>query len=142
MLNIEDGIPQASQPSNPTVEELEEQIRVRYKWRKIKAPQVWRPEVIGQEVVGFYGGQTVRDGKWGQYRIVIVHTPLVGSYTLSGAAICNLVDASAVPMGHPVRIVWQGHKDLGDGRTLKMYELFVADEQTIMDQAANFMRRQ
>jgi len=72
-------------------------LRGRYEWKKIEAPKMWRPRMIGEELVGFYGGKTTRNGQWGQYEVVLVHVPGRGSFMLSGVRIIQLADASRSP---------------------------------------------
>ncbi len=108
-------------------------LRSRYEWRAVEAPKTWRPKMLGEELVGFYGGKTVRPGQWGQYEVVIVHVPVRGSFMVSGTRINQLIDASGIGVGWPVRIVWRGKVTLaepsrdGEVREMKQYDVFVAE---------------
>lgn len=102
-------------------------IRERYQWKRVEAPKRWYPKEVGQELVGFYSGKTVRNGTFGQYEVVLISVPARGVFMLSGVQIVQLVDASAAEIGWPLRVVWQGSKKLDGDRTMKCFELFVAE---------------
>lgn len=106
-------------------------IRERFRWRKVTAPRPWNPTEVGQELIGYYGGRTLRQGQHGQYEVVIVHVPMDGAYTLTGVRIIQLLDASMAGIGHPVRIVWQGLHETAAGHKMKMYDVLVADGDAI-----------
>ncbi len=98
-------------------------LREKYEWKKVEAPKTWRPKFNGEELVGFYGGRTMRSGSFGQYEVVIIHVPARGSFMVSGTQVIQLIDASCVEVGDPVRVVWGGYLALGeadDGRAKKM----------------------
>jgi hypothetical protein len=57
-----------------------DRLRAQYNWRKVHTPLPWRPDAIGEELVGFYGGKSLRDGPHGQYEVVLVHVPLDWAY--------------------------------------------------------------
>jgi hypothetical protein len=111
--------------------DITDDIRERFKWRKVVAPQTWRPSEVGQELVGYYGGRTLREGSFGQYEVVLVHVPLEGSYMLTGTQLIQLMDASMIVAGHPIRIVWQGLKETSAGHQMKMFDVLVAEGQVI-----------
>lgn len=108
-----------------------EEIRERYQWRKIVAPTTWDPTAVGEELCGFYGGRTLREGKFGQYEVVVVHIPMGASYTVSGTKLITLLDASLIKPGHPIRIVWKGLKDLGGNKSMKDFEVLVAQGEAV-----------
>ena len=110
---------------------MSDEIRERFKWRKVAAPKTWRPEEAGQELVGYYGGRTLREGKYGQYEVILVHVPLEGSYTLSGTHLIQLVDASMIVLGHPIRIVWRGLVETTAGHQMKTFEVMVAEGEAV-----------
>jgi hypothetical protein len=114
---------------------MSDEIRERFKWRKVTAPQTWRPTEVGQELVGYYGGRTIREGQFGQYEVVLVHVPLEGSYMLTGTQLIQLLDASMANVGHPIRIVWQGLKETAAGHTMKTYEVMVAEGEALPAEA-------
>lgn len=72
------------------------------KWKKVTAPKTWRPQHVGETIEGFYGGQSKRNGSFGEYTIALV------------------------------RIVWQGMKDIGcdattgEVRTMKCFDVYIA----------------
>ena len=103
----------------------------RYKWREVTAPRTWRPEEIGEELVGYYGGRTLREGQYGQYEVIIVHAPGDGAYMLTGVRVVQLMDASMASVGDPVRIIWGGLKETGAGHHMKLYSVMVAEGEAI-----------
>lgn len=110
-----------------TPEEEQETLAHRYSWKKIHAPRTWSPKAIGAELIGFYGGRTTRQGVYGQYDVVLVHVPQRGSYMVSGCQILQLIDASMIEVGGPIRIRFGGHQALSDNKAMKIFELFVAE---------------
>ncbi|HTQ47466.1 MAG TPA: hypothetical protein VMI75_32140 [Polyangiaceae bacterium] len=85
-----------------------------------------------EELVGFFGGKSVRNGRFGQYEVVIVHVPRRGTFMLSGVRIVQLADASGVDVGWPVRIVWKGFSPIKaqegeEQKSMKVYEMFIAE---------------
>lgn len=78
-------------------------IRERHQWKRVEAPKRWSPKEVGQELVGFCSGKTVRNGVFGQYEVVLISVPARGVFMLSGVQIVQLVDASAAEIGWPLR---------------------------------------
>ncbi len=111
--------------------ETADRIRESYQWKKVKAPRHWRPKNPGEELVGYYGGRTVKNGAYGQYEVVIIHVPMSGSFMLTGTVLIQLLDSSMIEAGHPVRVVWLGSMPHGEDKTIKQYELFVAEGEPI-----------
>ena len=89
-------------------------LQSRYTWRKVERPKPWRPKLVGEVLLGFYGGKSVRTGTFGEYTVVIVHVPSLGSFTLSGVQVIQKFDVVDLKIGWPVRVVWQGNEDLGE----------------------------
>ncbi len=108
----------------------EDKIRERFKWKKVEAPRAWRPRP-GDELLGFYGGKTTKSGRFGSYEAVIVHVPGGPAMLISGVMAVQAADSAMLVVGHPVRFVFKGLKDLGEGKTLKQVEMFVADVSSI-----------
>jgi len=106
-------------------------LREKYKWREVVVPQVWRPDEVGEEIIGKYGGRTLRNGQYGQYEVILVHVPDEGTYMLTGVRIVQLMDASMIELGHPVRVIWKGVKTTGSGYEMKDYEVLVADGEVV-----------
>jgi hypothetical protein len=107
-------------------------ILERYRWKKVLAPKSWLPKLPGTELAGFYAGRTMRNGRWGQYEVVLVVVPAKGAYMVSGCQIIQLLDAAMIEVGHPIRIIFNGHQvtesDLcGEERRMKLFEVFVAE---------------
>ena len=109
---------------------VQKRIRERFGWRKVQAPTVWRPR-IGEELIGYFGGRTLRNGQHGQYEVALVHVPHTGSFTVSGSALIRLIDAAGVGKGHPVRVVFKGTKSTQNNHTEKQFDLLVADLESI-----------
>ena len=101
-------------------------IRERFQWRKVRTPIRWDPTSEGQELVGYYGGITRRDGKWGQYDCVLVHLPGQDSFFISGTKLVRLIHSSGVNVGHPIAIKWLGLVKTNSGKDMKDFELEVA----------------
>lgn len=108
----------------------------RFGWRKVEAPKPWRPTELGEELFGYYGGRTLRNGMYGQYEVIIVHVPYKGAFMVSGVKVIQLVDAAMITRGHPIRITWKGLVDVGtDGkRPMKNFELLVAEDEEALDE--------
>lgn len=108
-------------------------LNERYTWSKVEAPKTWYPKNAGEELAGYYGGRTLRDGMYGQYELVLVHVPNKGSFFVSGVRVIQLIDAARIEPEWPVRIVFRGLKELpakkGDTkpRMMKQFEVLVAD---------------
>jgi len=103
-------------------------VRARYEWKKVEAPRTWRPRANGEELAGFYGGKTSRNGEYGSYDLVIVHVPARGSYLISGTRAIQLFDAANLTIGWPVRVVWRGKIAIPDSdKTMKNFDVYVAE---------------
>jgi hypothetical protein len=105
----------------------QEQLLARFKWRKVEVPRSWNPRSPGQVLIGFYAGRTTRNGAFGQYDVVLVLVPGDGAYMVSGVKLMQLLDASMIDTGHPIQIVYNGEKDLGDKKSMKLFDLLVAE---------------
>jgi len=114
--------------------EMKQAILDRYKWKKVQAPRTWTPKEIGDELVGFYHGQSVRNGSFGQYTIVIVHVPLEGAFMVSGVKVVQLVDSALIKPGWPIRIKWNGYKKLAADREMKDFDVLVAEGDPISEE--------
>jgi hypothetical protein len=107
-------------------------VRERYHWKEVHAPKTWYPKMPGAELVGFYGGRTTRTGYHGQYDVILVHVPAGGSYMVSGSKLMQLVDAAMLDIGHPIRVVWEGHQNVGttasgEEKRMKLFRVLVAE---------------
>lgn len=95
-------------------------------WQKVRAPKIWRPAAIDEELVGEYVGRTLREGMFGQYEVVTIWVPGKGAFIASGTALIQLVDAAGLERGDPIRIVYRGIEELYEGeRKLKLFDLYV-----------------
>lgn len=99
----------------------------KYGWRKVEAPQAWRPQDLGDELIGYYGGRTVRQGQYGQYEVVLIHVPYKGAFTITGSQLIRLIDAACITVTHPIRVQWLGSRPTVNGKTEKQFSLMVAD---------------
>jgi len=108
-------------------------LKNRYEWKAVERPHTWRPTKEGEELIGFYGGKTLRDGQFGQYEVAMIHVPHEGSFMVSGTLAIRLFDAANIGVGWPVRVVWKGYKELeGEGsdgkkKKMKQFEVFIAE---------------
>lgn len=102
----------------------QDDLKERYDWKRIRAPKRWSPKDPGEELLGYYGGKTVRNGSYGQYEVVLVHVPNSSTMMISGVQIVQLTDAANIQLGWPVRIVWLG--TVGE-RKMKCFDFFVAE---------------
>jgi hypothetical protein len=112
---------------------VESQLRKQYDWQKVKAPKTWYPKLPGEELIGYYGGRTLKNGRFGQYEVVVIHVPMKGAFLLTGTMLIQLLDAACCSPGDVVRIVWQGRKPLDGDREMKLYELYTAEEGTSVE---------
>lgn len=115
-------------PADPAFQSILE----RYEWKEVHAPKAWYPKMPGEELVGFYGGRTTRSGYHGQYEVVLVHVPAKGSFMVSGTKLMQLADAAMIDIGHPIRIVWEGHQSVGvtatgEEKRMKLFRVLVAE---------------
>lgn len=112
-----------------TQEVAPKSVKDKYEWKKVAAPKRWNPRDPGEELCGTYVGKTTRSGTYGQYEVVLVDVPSSGAFMISGVRIVQLVDASQVQPGWPVRIIWRGYQPVGggQGKEMKMFDFFVAD---------------
>lgn len=110
--------------------DLAEDIRKRFAWRQVEVPKAWLPKEVGTELVGFYGGRTLRQSgrtDSSQYEVALIHVPNGGCVTVSGVKVMQLLDAANIEKGHPVRIIWQGTTETSKGYIMKLYNVLVAD---------------
>lgn len=130
------GAPVSHSSGETLAEPVTQSILERYEWKEVHAPKAWYPKMPGTELVGFYGGRTTRSGFHGQYDVIIVHVPTKGSFMVSGAKLMQLVDAAMIDIGHPIRIVWEGHQsvgvtDTGEEKRMKLFRVLVAEGEPI-----------
>ena len=102
------------------------------KWRKIAAPQRWYPHA-GEELIGYYAGRTKRDGVHGQYEVVTVLVPYKGAFIISGTMLIQLADTAMLVRGDAVRVVFVGRKELSEGRSMKLFELYVGESEALAE---------
>jgi len=107
------------------------QLRESVKWRKVKGPKVWRPTEPGEELVGYYGGRTTKDGSFGQYDVIMIHVPRQGSDTVSGTQVIQRIDGARVTDGDPVRVTFQGRKEFGkdNAKSMKLFDVYVEEKE-------------
>jgi hypothetical protein len=103
------------------------------KWREISAPKAWNPKENGEELIGYYAGRTKRDGKFGQYEVVTVLVPYKGAFMVSGTVLIQLADAAMLTRGDAVRIVFVERKQLDEERTMKVFKLFVGEQESLAE---------
>lgn len=109
---------------------IQSRILQKFQWRKVVAPKPWHPKP-GDEIAGFYGGKSVKNGKYGQYQAILVRIPGRSPLMVTGARIVQLIDAAMVEVGAPIHISFGGKKDIGDGKTMNLFELNVAEDNEV-----------
>lgn len=101
------------------------------KWHKLNRPRAWVPSEPGAEIVGYYLGQSVREGRYGQYSTVMLAVPtghgFTQPYTVSGVSLINAIDAGQIEEGYLIRIVFWGYKDLDEDRSVKLFNVYVGE---------------
>jgi hypothetical protein len=105
-------------------------------WREVTPPKTWQPK-DGDVIVGYYMGKSRRDGRWGQYEVVVVGVPtgdgFNSPYLISGTKIVQAIDSGNVQPGKLVRVTFKGRKEIGkpddDGRKheVKVFVVETAD---------------
>ena len=95
-------------------------------WRKVTRPKPWKPEDIGESIVGFWGGRTTRNGSYGTYEVLTLHTEH-GTFYVSGSVLMGLLDGAGVMTDSTrLRVVFLGLKPCHEeDRRFKDFELFV-----------------
>ena len=119
----------------PSPSDAVEDIRERYQWQKIQRPKPWKPDEVGDELIGYYGGTSLRDGRFGQYTVALIHVPLQGTWMVSGTQIIQMIDGAVVPHGHPIKITWKGMKKLGGDRQMKLFEVEIGIGEAVPEEA-------
>lgn len=95
-------------------------------WVKVESPRSWRPTVIGQEIIAYYGGKTIYDGIYGNYEAALLHVPNVGTFYVTGVRLIRLLDTTCPIRGALIRVVWKGYKQLDEEREMKDYDLYIS----------------
>lgn len=104
-------------------------------WRKLERPKDWKPSEAGDELLGYYLGKTLRDGKWGQYEVAMLSVPGTSNnqvWTVSGTQVIQAIEGGGAHKGALLRVVFGGWKDLepkeeGEPRRMKLFECFVGE---------------
>lgn len=94
-------------------------------WAKITTPQPWRPTKPKEELIGYYAGRTKREGPFGQYDVIMVAVPNVGVLTAAGVKVIAAIDAGNVQLRTPIKLVFNGLRDVGRDRPMKDVDVFV-----------------
>ena len=111
----------------------EEIPHIGIRWRRLDRPIPWKPKDVDEELIGYYLGKTSRNGKFGQYDVVMLAVPQDGGWTkafmVSGLSVIQAIDGCVEEMmeGSLLRIVWKGMKELKDDRKMKMFEVYVSE---------------
>lgn len=113
------------------------------RWRKLTRPRAWTPEEPGEQLVGYYLGQTVRTGKFGEYTVALFGVPSEDEFTtpmyVSGTTVISALDGGSVAPGAFVRVTFQGVKDLKGGRTVKLFDVHVAEGSICAEDARGYL---
>ena len=107
------------------------EMRAAFKWQRVEAPKPWKPKDVGEELVGYFGGRTLRNGNFGQYEVLLVLVPGKGAFTLSGTKIIQLADAAQLERGMPVLVKWFGEKETRAGNKMKDFDLLVPEGEAL-----------
>lgn len=107
-----------------------DKLKEKYKWTKVHTPHAWYPKP-GDELVGYYNGRTLRNGRHGQYEVVLVSVPYKGTMTVSGTGLINLIDSASIQKGHPICVKFIGLKELENEKSFKQFELLIADGEVL-----------
>jgi len=118
-------------------------------WRRIERPKTWRP-AAGTTLVGYYIGKSVRDGKHGQYEVVIIGVPVGDGFSrphmISGTQIVQAIDAGNVQPGNLVRVTFEGMQELkrkrddGTPFEMKVFVVDVAEGSLSVEETAAYIR--
>ena len=115
------------------------------RWRKLQAPSPWKPENAGEELVGYFLGKTILDGRYSQYQVVVVaavnEDGTTTPRTASGSALIRALDAGMVEVGHLIRIVYGGRKELDGDRSMKLFEVFAGEGTITPNQVQAYLSR-
>tara|TARA_Y100000310_G_scaffold255470_2_gene262916 strand:- start:69 stop:488 length:420 start_codon:yes stop_codon:yes gene_type:complete len=103
---------------------LQERLRERLQWRKVEKPKYWKPEE-GEEIIGFYAGQTVVQRSWGEHTLILIHGLQSGTTMVSGMQAVQLIDGSGAKPGQVIRMVYKGTKTTQTDHEMKLFDLYV-----------------
>ena len=95
-------------------------------WKEVKGPKTWRP-TAGESIVGFFAGNSLRNGAHGQYEVIQVQVPGQGMLLVSGTVVVQKTNAALLELGNAVKVVYNGVKELANGHTMKLFDVFVAE---------------
>lgn len=111
-------------------------------WNKLERPKVWSPEE-GQEIVGYYLGMSTREGRYGQYKVVVIGVPKGNGFNcpmmVTGIQVIQALDGSSIKQGAFIRISYIGMKELDNGRTMKMIDVYEASGSITIEQAQEYL---
>lgn len=110
------------------------------KWKKINRPRSWRPSRVGDELIGYYVGRTLRNGQWGQYEVITVVVPNHGAFMVSGTQLIQLADVALLQYGMAVRIRFLGRKTINEDHEMKEFELYVSEAELIAEDVMQVKR--
>ncbi|MDB4278107.1 hypothetical protein N9917_00605 [Deltaproteobacteria bacterium] len=103
------------------------------KWHKLERPESWKPTAPGTELIGYYLGQSLRDGQYGQYNVALLTVPSGDGYsrpfTISGTTLISAIDAGQVKDGQLLRITFQGYGESARGHNYKKFDVYVGEGQ-------------
>lgn len=100
------------------------------KWKEVEAPSTWRPRK-GEELVGYFMGKTMKNGKFGEYSVITVLVPYKGAVMISGTKIIQLVDTSLIRQGEPIKVVYCGQIDIGGDKKMKTFKMYMGEGESL-----------
>jgi hypothetical protein len=100
------------------------------KWKEVEAPTSWRPRK-GDELIGWYAGKTVKNGRYGEYTVITVLVPYQGAVMVSGSKIIQLADTAMIRPGEPIKIVYCGKIDIGEDRKMKTFKMYMGEGESL-----------
>jgi len=100
-------------------------------WKRVKAPKPWKPQEVGETLVGQFLGMKDKTGQHGPYQVALIKCPDGEVRSVSGTVAMTLFQAAAFELGSTptIRLVWQGLRgELNGDHTYKDFDLYVADK--------------
>lgn len=97
-------------------------------WVEVKREGLWKPNRLGDELVGAYGGIQMASGPSGAFECAEVRTDSGAVYGVSGVQAISLLRAAGLRDGERIKLVYDGDaKPSEPGRSaMRKFRLYVA----------------